>query len=728
MEYNQTLLPLAILLFLTSTWFTLHHAKRRTSLFILLLSIISFGLGSAAVALLPIDLSYASSMNTLSDNGDTTTNNNDDDNHSHNNEGEVNDADNRDITDYTNATEENGSSINDVHSSNNNPTYLPWQITYWTTFFLAWLVLPIARESLLSGYFTLRQRLKDGCRRSFRTISIMACLGILSTIAMAIHLKSVHFVSVVIPVLMALSNTYGLLLVSLLLGNGLVNIPKRLWREACPANELRRTRIMAPIFEEELFEAVMSLEDVEDKVEEVCRTAVTLRESEEEDAMLENEKGDVINLGNGRASRLCCCFWWCCRKRGGGGEYCKVDEVTEFHECLEELVRRKNETADLCSERRTRRGTPRRQNSASSSSNDETSTGGGGNGNGEINTMDIKYLVSLSRQLKRAQERVTSAQLRWNHLMEHSRLFSALMDDRNLDGSIANDDEEEEAGNNNNSQNKNNNNGTAANLLAPSTPTTCYRKLQYTLQRIWIRCLRYPTYRAVSIITATLSAFVLLSEVTLSATKINLSPFSWTLHALDAHREKTNGDTSTQFQLVFQICALIPLVYMSLCVYTCLFQMSLLGPYCLRGNRQSAGVALVFNMQYLVRLQFPLGYNYLLMLKYDMTHCAFSNIMSDMSTIPFFGTSFSVYAPLLILAVCLFTLCDFYPKILRLLGIEHEDALLLGDEDELDGKANEGIQLMKRDTERRNSAAAAAANGASSPEKLSLNGRRNLIV
>ena len=103
--------------------------------------------------------------------------------------------------------------------------------------------------------------------------------------------------------------------------------------------------------------------------------------------------------------------------------------------------------------------------------------------------------------------------------------------------------------------------------------------------------------------------------------------------------------------------------------------------------------------------------------------------MSDMSTIPFFGTSFSVYAPLAILAVCLFSLCDFYPKILRFLGIEHEDALLLGDEDELDGKVNEGIQLMKRDEERRG-IESRIVEDMSSPEKERLNGRRsaNLII
>ena len=60
-----------------------------------------------------------------------------------------------------------------------------------------------------------------------------------------------------------------------------------------------------------------------------------------------------------------------------------------------------------------------------------------------------------------------------------------------------------------------------------------------------------------------------------------------------------------------------------------------------------------------------------------------------------------------------------------MLGVEHEDALLLGDEEELDGKVNEGIQLMKRDAERRGGGVTAAS---TSPEKQSLNGRRSIIV
>lgn len=131
---DQTLLPLAIILFTISTWFVIHHAKRHTSCFIILLSIIAFGLGSAAVALLPIDLSYASSLANNNNNSTTTT--------ASSENGETSSS----TTSYSSST-----------AVDNNPTYLPWQVTYWTTFLLAWIILPITRETLLSGQFTFHQ-------------------------------------------------------------------------------------------------------------------------------------------------------------------------------------------------------------------------------------------------------------------------------------------------------------------------------------------------------------------------------------------------------------------------------------------------------------------------------------------------------------------------------------------------------------------------------------------
>jgi len=52
------------------------------------------------------------------------------------------------------------------------------------------------------------------------------------------------------------------------------------------------------------------------------------------------------------------------------------------------------------------------------------------------------------------------------------------------------------------------------------------------------------------------------------------------------------------------------------------------------------------------------------------------------------GTSFSVYAPLLILVLCVFTVYNDYPRLVAILGMEHEDALLIRDEENLESQLN----------------------------------------
>lgn len=66
--------------------------------------------------------------------------------------------------------------------------------------------------------------------------------------------------------------------------------------------------------------------------------------------------------------------------------------------------------------------------------------------------------------------------------------------------------------------------------------------------------------------------------------------------------------------------------------------------------------------------------------------------------VPLFGSSkgFYIYVPLLILALSYFTLVNVYPRILALLGIEHEDAILIGDRETLENQVNEGIVLLSR--------------------------------
>ena len=310
-----------------------------------------------------------------------------------------------------------------------------------------------------------------------------------------------------------------------------------------------------------------------------------------------------------------------------------------YTRCVNDLLQRKNDTAELSTDLHLRR-----------TSSDRRVEGEDMSGN--LNTKPtLGELVRLNRNLKRAQEKLFSAQQRWDAVIKHSRYLSPM-----VPGSLGN----EMSGSQNISR----------------------------IKRWWMTYLRSSAFRFVALVTGALSGMILWSEATLGVV-YNFSPFALFQEVVGKGDGQDKG-------LLFQIAALIPLLYMSICVSRSLFAVTMFGPFCLRGNRQSHGVSLIFNSQYLVRLQFPLGYNYLLMLKYDTSTTAFSDFIGQMNVIPLFGTKFSVYAPLLIIAVCLLTFFDIHTRILSFLGFQHEDAILVGDQETLDVKVTEGMRLIRR--------------------------------
>lgn len=495
---------------------------------------------------------------------------------------------------------------------------------------LAYTVLPLARETLNSGHFSVTARLRDGCRKAGRAYAFMAIVGVSAVIALAIYLRDIH----IVPVLMALGNTYGLLLVALLLGYGLVDLPRKWWRQACPASELRRARIMAGSADEALFDAVWELQDCEESIDAA-----------------------VTSIEDAR------------RKAGHAGSQ---DEDAAYTKSVDKLLKWRDKTAVLSPELERRRTASHRRNHDN----------GHAEVSGELNSDDddsaapsIEKLAQLGARLKRAQANVVSAEQRWNSLVKRARWFADLAEGEGPPPPTSG------------SATRRGRVQTSEPLVVDQSNTVKGRA-----KYCWTQYFRSTTYRVMGMATAGLSVMVLWSEATL-AIPFNLSPFALFLGAAD--KGETRG-------IWYQIVAMAPLLYMSACMFSSLFKLSIFGPYCLRGSKQSPGVALVFNAQYLVRLQFPLIYNYLLMLKYDTssTTCAFSKVMSHMETVPFFGTSFNIYAPLLILAFCGFTLINGYARLLGMLGFEHEDMVYLSDQDTLDSKENEGITLIRRHGER----------------------------
>ena len=520
---------------------------------------------------------------------------------------------------------------NDADYQSVNATYVPWLATYWSTMFLAFSILPLSRETLQSGYFSITSRMRDGCRKAARAYFLMAIVGITSVIVLAVYLRDIH----IVPVIMALGNTYGLLLVCLLMGYGLVDLPRRWWRQACPASELRRARIMAGSADEALFDAVWELQDCEESIDAAVSAIEDARQS------------------SGHA---------------GTGEGFENEAYTK---CVDKLLKWRDKTATLSPELERRRTTSHRRNQDNGQIEDNAEL------MGEDGTPpSIETLAKLGARLKRAQANIVSAEQKWNSLVDQARWFADLAEG---DGPPPPDSAVTP---------RRNARVQTAEPLVMDQSNTMKGKIRYC----WTRYFRSTGYRTMGMLTAGMSVMVLWSEATL-AIPINLSPFALFLGAAD--KGESRG-------IWYQIAAMVPLLYMAVCIFSSLFKLSIFGPFCLRGKKQSPGVALVFNAQYLVRLQFPLIYNYLLVLKYDTssTTCAFSKVMSHMETVPFFGTSFNIYAPLLILAFGLFTLVNGYARLLGLLGFEHEDMVYLSDQETLDAKESEGITLIRRHGER----------------------------
>ena len=138
MDLIKYLITLASCLLLLSFLLVRYYASRRTSMTIQLLATISFAAGFSGTVLLPIDLSLNIHSN-------------------HNN-----DAD--------------GNNDND-DDKNYNGTLLPWHILFWSTSVLAWVILPIVKEMLLSGQFTLYQQFQEGLRKRLRFVVIVSLVS-----------------------------------------------------------------------------------------------------------------------------------------------------------------------------------------------------------------------------------------------------------------------------------------------------------------------------------------------------------------------------------------------------------------------------------------------------------------------------------------------------------------------------------------------------------------------
>ncbi|KAJ9637331.1 hypothetical protein H2199_007618 [Coniosporium tulheliwenetii] len=139
-----------------------------------------------------------------------------------------------------------------------------WRITYWLTFALTWVILPLLGEYCDSGYREPRDRFIYSLRSNGRYQLMMLATGIAG--AIYFFLQSGFNITNLKATVMALAYAWGLVLAIYLMGHGLVALPRRLYRNADVSRRLRSLQSRAPKLHDKLMDAIEQLEQYEQQV------------------------------------------------------------------------------------------------------------------------------------------------------------------------------------------------------------------------------------------------------------------------------------------------------------------------------------------------------------------------------------------------------------------------------------------------------------------------------
>jgi hypothetical protein len=114
-------------------------------------------------------------------------------------------------------------------TENSSSILLVWKIVYWLNFIITWLLLPIAQEYELAGEFHWKDKLKRSLLNNLIIYGAFALFGGLFLVYLFI--RGNFRLQEITTILMAASNVFGMVLVVVLLSHGIVEIPRKLWRE-----------------------------------------------------------------------------------------------------------------------------------------------------------------------------------------------------------------------------------------------------------------------------------------------------------------------------------------------------------------------------------------------------------------------------------------------------------------------------------------------------------------
>jgi len=184
-----------------------------------------------------------------------------------------------------------------------------WILVYWTSQFLTWLVLPFIQSYVCAGDFTIPGKMKRAVVENgiyYASYLVLFCCLLIYIIAS----PNIHFdISQLKILIITCSNTWGLFLLILLLGYGLVEVPRNWWRCSHVAMETNRNYFKLSKLSTEKQEATENYEDLLEEIKQISSCVnyshpyrkfiniiISKCPDDFQQSLLDNNSDDVTNM------------------------------------------------------------------------------------------------------------------------------------------------------------------------------------------------------------------------------------------------------------------------------------------------------------------------------------------------------------------------------------------------------------------------------------------------
>ncbi|KAJ4793708.1 hypothetical protein LUZ62_044954 [Rhynchospora pubera] len=466
-----------------------------------------------------------------------------------------------------------------------------WSLSYWSTFILTWAVVPLIQGYEDAGDFTLKERLKTSIHANLVFYSIVGSIGLVGLILLIIMRRD--WGSNIMGLAMGFSNTFGLVTGAFLLGFGLSEIPKGIWRDADLTN---RQKVLS---------------------HKVAKMAVKLDDAHQ-------EFSNAIVVAQATSNQMS-----------------KRDPLRPYMDVIDRmLVQMMKEDPSF-----------------------KPSGGRLGENDMDYDT-DEKTMAALRRQLRRAREEYYRCK---------SEYMTYVMEALELEDTIKNNERREANG------------WKYVSSFRPSRSGMLGSFLDHS-EFLWRCILRMQLQKGLAVMLGVISVAILLAEATLLPSGVDLSLFSNLINAVGRQ------------EVLVQIVAFVPLLYMCVCTYYSLFKIGMLMFYSLT-PRQTSSVSLLMICSMVARYAPPISYNFLNLIHLDgNAKTIFEKRMGNIDdAVPFFGKGFNKIYPLIMVIYTLLVAFNFFGRMFEFFGSLKRFKIEREADDLVDGFDPSGMIILQKE-------------------------------